>query len=141
MAGYVVKEYSRLVSTRISPITARALVVGLDLKRVERLAQGAPEGDRERIRQELADLVLAAEFYGSRGTVEDMPAVPPVASVDPLERWISTAEAARILGKTSMTVRRYIEAGALEAKRKDKKSYLVLLESVEALRFGHQAAA
>lgn len=46
--------------------------------------------------------------------------------------WLSIDEAAAILGLSSKTVRRYIAAGRLEAKRVGPKLIRVALASVEA---------
>lgn len=141
MAGYVTKDYARLLGAVVSPVTSAIIDGAIDMARVNRYLDNLPDAIADKVRRDFADVRLAGEFYRTKGNPEESPTVSPVASVAPAEQWISTAEAARILGKTPRTVTSYIDAGKLTAKRKDKKSYLVLRESVEALHLGEQAAA
>ena len=141
MARYVPVELEQLVKASLSPITAKVVRHLLDLEQVKRMVRYAPDDTRALVERELEELAVVAQIHFGEATVHSESVASPVASVAPAEQWVSTAEAARILGKTPRTVTSYIEAGKLTAKRKDKKSYLVLRESAEALHLGEQAAA
>lgn len=130
-----------VVRASVSPITAQALLKVAGIEQVERMLRYIPDdATRALVKRELAELSTVAQIRFDEGTPTIQPVSAPAPSVAPVSEWISTSEAAQILGKSTMTVRRYIEAGAVESKRKDKKSFLVLRESVEALNLGKHAA-
>jgi len=137
---YLPVEMSSVVRASISPDTAKALLGAVSLGQVENKVRYAPPHVLALVRRELAELATVAQIQFDEGTPAIAPVSPLATTGKPLDEWITTSEAAQVLGKSAMTVRRYIEAGTLTSKRKDKKSFLVLRESVEALRFGKQAA-
>ncbi|MGP9031506.1 hypothetical protein ACT17S_00325 [Glutamicibacter mysorens] len=131
-----------VIRASVSPITAQALLKVAGIEQVERMVRYIPDdATRALVKRELAELSTVAQIRFDKGTPTIQSVSAPAPSVAPVSEWISTSEAAQILGKSTMTVRRYIEAGAVESKRKDKKSFLVLRESVEALNLGKHAAA
>ncbi|GAB3621142.1 hypothetical protein GCM10027417_24030 [Glutamicibacter endophyticus] len=149
MSGYTPKEYGRLVSAKISPVTAAALMAVTPKDRLERLVKNVPNSlIKERILNELADLNLTASFYQTlRGTNAPGGATSqaehenaPTGSGEGRDEWISVAESAQILGMTERTVRNYIRKGDLEARKKDQKSYLLAKTDVEALALSRDAA-
>lgn len=130
-----------VIRASVSPITAQALLEAGAIEQVKRKVMYIPDdATRALVKRELAELSTVAQIRFDEGTPTIQPVSAPAPSVAPVSEWISTSEAAQILGKSTMTVRRYIEAGTVESKRKDKKSFLVLRESVEALNLGKLAA-
>lgn len=140
MAGYVTKDYARLIGAVVSPVTSAIIDGAIDMARVNRYLDNLPDAIADKVRRDFADVRLAGEFYRTKGNPEESPTVSPVVAVDPAEQWISVNEAAQMLGVDPRTVRNYIKAETLTAKRRDKKSFLIELASVEALRIGKAAA-
>lgn len=140
MTGYVPKDAARIMRAVISPVTARAILAAVDLHDVERKMRMASVPVQQTVRQELEELRIAAAQRADRETPQQPPVSAPVPSSKPREQWLSVVDAAQLLGISDRTVRNYIRAGALEAKKKDKKSYMVSRESVEALLLVRAAA-
>lgn len=152
MTSYIPKDFHRLVGANVSPMLAAAILNLAPRGSIERKLRGAPEREREQVAEELRDLELAAAFHRAQHRTAnrlgadlsapkppegETPRLAPVGAPAPsgesLEPWVSVAEAAQLLGTTDRTVRNYIAAGKLEARKKDRKSYLVARQSMEAL--------
>ncbi len=141
MTRYLPPEMALVIRASVSPITAQALLKAGVIEQVERMFRYIPDdATRALVKRELAELATVAQIRFNEGTPHLEQVSATARSVEPASEWITTIEAAKILNKSAMTVRRYIEAGTLTSKRKDKKSFLVLRESVEALNLGKHAA-
>lgn len=141
MTRYLPPEMYLVIRASVSPITAQALLKVAGIEQVERMLRYIPDdATRALVKRELAELSTVAQIRFDEGTPTLKPVTAPAPSVALVSEWISTSEASQILGITTRTVTSYVKAGKLTAKRKDKKSYLVLRESVEALQLGKRAA-
>lgn len=140
MNTYQIKSDHVLYRAVLSPLASAIVDRSIDWDRVDRYLSNLTTDTARKVREELGEVRQASAYQSSEAMAQREPARVPDRSVEPASEWISTSEAAKILGKSTMTVRRYIEAGAVESKRKDKKSFLVLRESVEALNLGKHAA-
>lgn len=133
---YVAKDRSALQRAVISPATAYAILRVVKPEDLRRVFQHAPRELiwlREQVEAEVQELIVASQIHLERINAHRPDSEPSTPSGESSEPWMTVAEVAQMLGKTDRTVRNYIKAGVLEARRKDEKSYLVDRASAEVL--------
>ncbi|ALQ31225.1 hypothetical protein AA310_05790 [Arthrobacter sp. YC-RL1] len=140
---YVAKDRSALQRAVISPATAYAILRVVKPEDLRRAFQNVPDNLiwlREQVNTEVQELIVAAQIHSERINTHRPESEPSTPSGESPEPWMTVAEVAQMLGKTDRTVRNYIKAGVLEARRKDEKSYLVDRASAEVLATAKNAA-
>lgn len=132
MTGYVIPDIVRHYRAPVSPYSAYVVLSVVDVDKLKDRVRNHPDPEiRRRVWEEFDGLVVAAKIHANSLRVPDTPVSPSITSGECSEEWITVAEASRMLNVDGRTVRNYINRGVLNAKRKDKKSWLVDKNSVE----------